>query len=628
MAGTVYLACSVAMWWHVWSTHPSATATCGCGDTSLFTWFVAWPAHGIPAVLNPLFTGALHHPYGTNLVANTGVLLVGTAVAPVTWLFGPVTALNVAATLAPVAAALSTFALLRRWTSWVPAAFAGGLLYGFSPWVVNTLALEHVDTGLLVLPPLLFLCLDELLVRQTGRWWTWGIALGLLACAQFFVSSEILAMCALVGAIGVAMVVAAAALFRRQALRDRWRHATTGTALGAGVAVVLLAYPAWFAVAGPRHLPTRVWPFNPLIGNRWSAVVLGAPASYRGPTAAVESYGYLGSRPVTTVYLGIVLVAVLVVGLVIWRKDLRLWFCAAMLVIVDWLSMGGTGSGLSIGSVVAHPWRIFQNLPVMESFVPERFTALSSLFAALMLGVILDHAANAQLRVISRSHVRAPLVAALVGLIAVGSVAVRYSLPYVVQPVSVPAWFTGAATRLPAGTVVLTYPFGSSAQETMTWVAVGGLHLSLVGGGGITPAPPDHPSAAQLRDARVELQLEALTGASPLTRLLPLPDGSHAQLEDFRAAVHDWGVDEIVVPPDGGLPSAVRPRSVPLALAYFAAALGRPPALIDGSWVWAVHGVESPPVAGLAPGRLAACASTSGTSRAPDASVACVLRTG
>ncbi len=120
----------------VWSSawrHPTSTTTCGCGDTSLFTWFLEWPAYAISHGLNPFYSTAMHVPVGVNLLANTSVVAIGVLLAPVTWLFGPVATLNVALTLAPALSALSMFVLLRRWVTWTPAAFVGGLLYGFSP---------------------------------------------------------------------------------------------------------------------------------------------------------------------------------------------------------------------------------------------------------------------------------------------------------------------------------------------------------------------------------------------------------------------------------------------------------------------------------------------------------------
>ena len=44
---TAYLAIAVAFWWGAWSTHPTTTATCGCGDASLFLWFLEWPAYAL-----------------------------------------------------------------------------------------------------------------------------------------------------------------------------------------------------------------------------------------------------------------------------------------------------------------------------------------------------------------------------------------------------------------------------------------------------------------------------------------------------------------------------------------------------------------------------------------------------
>ena len=87
---------------------------------------------------------------------------------------------------------MSARALLLRWTTWWPAAFLAGLFYGFSPFVLENLTLEHVEFATLVVPPLLFLCLDELLVRQRGRSWLWGLAVAGLCTVQFFVSSEVL----------------------------------------------------------------------------------------------------------------------------------------------------------------------------------------------------------------------------------------------------------------------------------------------------------------------------------------------------------------------------------------------------------------------------------------------------
>ena len=142
-----YLAVSVLLWWNVWSTHPSGVTSCACGDASLFLWFLEWPAYAIAHGHNPFYSASLFHPGGINLLSNTSVLAVGILLAPVTWIFGPVATMNVASTFAPVLSGLAMFWLLRRWVRWSPAAFVGGLVFGFSPFVFVNLAGGHLMTS-------------------------------------------------------------------------------------------------------------------------------------------------------------------------------------------------------------------------------------------------------------------------------------------------------------------------------------------------------------------------------------------------------------------------------------------------------------------------------------------------
>ena len=86
-----YLAVSIVLWWHAWSTHPTSVTICGCGDPALFLWFLEWPAHAIAHGSSLFHSTALFHPGGINLLSNTSVLAIGIPLAPVTWLFGPAT---------------------------------------------------------------------------------------------------------------------------------------------------------------------------------------------------------------------------------------------------------------------------------------------------------------------------------------------------------------------------------------------------------------------------------------------------------------------------------------------------------------------------------------------------------
>src|SRR5579863_400495 len=225
LAAGGYLALSILVWWHVWSTHPTAVTTCGCGDPSAAIWYTSWPAYALSHGLNPLFSSAVGYPTGVNLVfAAYGVVL-----APLTWLFGPVAALNVGLTLAPVLSALAMFALARRWVSFPPAAFVAGLLYGFSPFVLANVTTAHVDFSMVAIPPLVVICLDELLVRQRHRPAVTGVVLGVLLSAQFLVGTEVLILLVL-EVVFAAVLMAAYTYWRRpELLRARVRPALRGT---------------------------------------------------------------------------------------------------------------------------------------------------------------------------------------------------------------------------------------------------------------------------------------------------------------------------------------------------------------------------------------------------------------
>lgn len=608
LAGLAYLALALVLWSGAWLHHPTESATCGCGDTALLTWAMAWPAYAISHGHSLLFTTRLYYPYGINIPANTTALAWGVLLTPVTWLFGPAATLNVATTAAPVLAALAARAMARRWCSWSPAAFVVGLAYGFSPYVLEILTLQHIDTGTLVTPPLILLCLDKLLFQErsgdsessddgTGSrsrvsQIRTGILLGLLVVVQFFLSAEILAITALAAAFGLGLLVVVGAVIDPEALAARVQSAWKGMAVATGVALVLLAYPAAYAVFGPRPIPKEAWPDLAYFGGPIRTVLVANPVATRGPNAIQETFGYFGTHSLPLAYLGIGWVALLLGGLVLCRRDRRLWFCGAMLIFLELCALGNNG-GL---------WRLVQRLPLLANVTPDRIPAVADLFAALALGLLLDHAHR---WVLTRTHRPAPapapaqthvhewlsvaaawLLPCALALVALGPIAVQESLPYVVRPLDVPKWFTTVATRLPASTVVLTYPFPASGlQDPLTWQAMNGIHFSMVGG----PASPTRPTETTAADRQAANLLDALSNG-----WIPPKGSTTAQVHLLRRAMHDWGVTTIVVPDPTGEPAALRPRSVPHFLALMIDLFGTPPTRQADAWVWTVPAAPAP----------------------------------
>ncbi|HTW99138.1 MAG TPA: hypothetical protein VMD59_10190, partial [Acidimicrobiales bacterium] len=122
------------------STDPLSTSALpggGRGDAVQMAWFLAWTPHALLHGLDPFATTLLDHPGVADLADNTSVPLLGLLAAPVTLTLGPVAALNVLLRLAMLASAGAMFLVLRRVCTSDLAAFAGGAIYGFGPYLAS-----------------------------------------------------------------------------------------------------------------------------------------------------------------------------------------------------------------------------------------------------------------------------------------------------------------------------------------------------------------------------------------------------------------------------------------------------------------------------------------------------------
>jgi len=615
----VYSLVSLVIWSNVWTTNPGSVTTCGCGDTSLFTWFLEWPAYAISHGLNPLHSSAAGYPGGVNLLSNTSELAIGVVLTPITWLFGPVASLNVALTLSPALSALAMFILLRRWTTRWPAAFAGGLLYGFSPFILSSLADAHLMLGMAVVPPLIVLCLDELLIRQSWNPLTTGATLALLVAFQFFVGTEILLMTALMALIGVVLLVIVTAWRDPIALRRHLPYARTGLITGSIITVVILAVPAWYALAGPTHLSGSIWPGNP-------SIFMGPPLrAYVFPQALTTGFdSYLGPRALvaSTQYMGIGLFVVLIGGLIAWRRDLRLWFFAGVSLISAAFTLGSSPHHFS-------PWEPLGRLPLLQNILPYRFALITYLAFAIMLGLIIDHT---MLSVAGRARSSPPssaddpggqvalpswapdVVGVIVALIALVPLLAYLAptIPIKTERVTLPRWFRDTATHLQGRQVILVLPTSSTGLEdsAMTWQAVDRMAFDMIGVAG----PTDAPSRIAPRDQLGMATLNAATVFTPPpTQLL-----TAANIRAVRSTMDHLGVTTAVIVAQPNLPPYDRVQSVPTAAILITAATGRVPQYDNGSWVWSGVGNAG---ASIVPTDATIAACTAGTISGDQASV-------
>jgi hypothetical protein len=590
----IYFGLSVAIFWHIWSADPTLVSQTG-GDQFGTMWFLQWMPFAILHGHSPFFSNFANYPYGVNLLTNTSVPLLGVLASPITLIWGSIASFNVLMTLALPASATAGYFFALRWVAWRPAAFVAGLLYGFSPYEIAQSS-GHLNLTFIAFPPLILLVVHELLVRQHGSPRRWGIGLGLLAAGQFFISSELLVSTVIIG--GICAVVGAIVGYR--SVKAHLRFAVVGLAWAAGAAAVLLIYPAWFAVRGPGHISGPIQ----LVPQGYRADLLGPviPDSLmRIATSHLAQIAdkFSNSPTENGSYLGITLLLVLAVGtVVLWRRSVVVRVAAVAGTAAFVLSLGaslvvktnppGSATGFPL------PEWILTKLPLLSNTIPARYSLYVTLFAALLLALILDsiHAslAGRPPPAHSSSHRAAtdrgimatvvPLLVSVVVLVPLIPVA-----PFTaVGPVGAPAYFTSPALhRVPSGSVAVVYPYPTSKMpNAQAWQATSRMRFRMPGGYFLVPQGPNNkiafsPTLAYTRTTLAAQVLSQLVEGTPPPESPSLRSGL---LTEFRA----WHVRTVIAFPT----LAAKPAQ---SIQFLTWLLGAPPKVQPGAaYVW--YGVD------------------------------------
>jgi hypothetical protein len=555
------LGLSVAMFWPMWQEPSRRLLGSGGGDGALLMWFLRWTPAALGHGLNPLFSDYLNFPHGVNVMWNTSLLLPGLLLAPITVTFGPVVTFNVLCTLSLALSAWCATLAFRRYIHSNVAALIGGSAYGFSPYMLAQNR-GHLQLSIAFLPPLLFLAVDNILVRQRRPAWLSGAVLGVLAALQVLTGEEVFALVAIMLAVQVVIMML---LFPRQvAGRAPYAAVAFGTAALAFAAIA--GYPIWFQLLGPQHVTGDIQGSNRYAVDLWNFVTptrvqAVVPASATGITSR-----FTGNLAETNGYIGIPLILVVLFTAARWawsKAVVRVAFLLALVSIVlslsDHLHIKGRITDIEL------PWNALQNLPLLESAVPNRFMLIGMFFCGLLLAFFIDQALR--WRWVER------LPAALLVILVMVALAPR--LPLQGGRLEAPAFLTGAAVkRVPQGSVVLVTPYprpGSS--QSMTWQALAGMRYRMPGGYFIGPRANGRPgySAPPNQLAAKLIQLGA--GWKP------------HKLDPYRRLTYsynlvEWRVQTIVVGPmrDQGR----RENTVKMLTEL----LGRPPSQEGGVDVW------------------------------------------
>ncbi|MDI3407807.1 dolichyl-phosphate beta-glucosyltransferase [Streptomyces cavernicola] len=529
-------------------------------DQNQWEWFFAVTADSVgfgPGLRNPLFTDLQGFPDGVNLMANTVMLGLSVPLAPVTAAFGPAVSLALVMTLGLAATGLAWYRLIHKWLGTGRcAAVVGGLLAAFAPPMVSH-ANAHPNFVVLFMIPLIVdralrLCTpDARVVRD-------GVVLGLFAAYQIFLGEEPL----LLAAVGMLLFAVAYAVVRPAVARAVWRPLGKGLAVGAGVALPLVAYPLYWQFFGPQSYRSVL--HGEGTGNSPLALLSFAERSLAGSREAAEPlalniteqnafYGW----PLVTLALAIT------VGL--WRRAVvrALAFTA---LAAAFLSLGPEFRIPLTDVVLPGPWRPLAHAPLFESVIESRVAMVCAPALGMLVALAVDRLA------VSRPSRRALGLAAVAAALAP---IVPMPLP-TVERVAVPPFITDGTWRSYVDTargeslVPVPLPDPGNA-EGLHWQVAAGLGFKVPGGYfngpwgeervGIYGAAPRH-TANLLRDVRY-------SGRAPL-----LGDAWRRQAAEDLAY---WNAGALVLAPQPGA-EALR--------ATLRQLLGRDGEFVGGVWVW------------------------------------------
>jgi hypothetical protein len=559
-------------------------------------WWIAWAQFALAHGLNPLYTNWQNYPAGFNAGVNGSVLALGVVFSPVTSLFGAVVTWNILLRLALAASALSMCLVLRRWTRWWPAAFVGGLLYGFSAYS-QVQGNGYLFLAFVPLPPLLFLLLDEALVRQRWRPTRVGVLFALVGTVQFFISTEILASSMVMCAVACLLYLGA----NRKALTAAWPYMKRAgrSALIAGA--LLLAVPVTFTLVGPQAILGP--PNSPaaLASEHGDLVGLFLPSSFERLS---DSKAWASWEPhlihSTLMYVG--LPFLVAVGLVVYllRRRGIVVMAGALAAVALVLSLG---SVLYVGGHDTHvplPFVVLAHLPITDGFLSTRFSLFTVLFGAAIVALGIE----ALHRRILRSNrwdatstrwkvALAAGVPMIVALIVALPLLPSSTLPTSATDAS--SFFTspGARSNIPVGSAVLAYPYAGfpefpasgftyayryqSINNVVVDQAVAHIRFRLIGGFDWRPAGNSgSANPTLLPPASVQALFDLSFYGSGTPAQYRAVHGADLT-SDLRVFARRHRVGTVVVFPLGQHPATV--------VSQLTAALG-PPTHADGTTVW------------------------------------------
>jgi len=378
LVALVIYAALAAFWDRSSLAHLGSVCPCGLpGDPAQYAWGFVWFPHALFNGLSLLHTRAMWAPTGINLAGATATPLLAFVFAPVTWLWGPRVAIDLAWILAPITAAWSAYWLCRYVTRAPWAALLGGLAYGFGTFEVAHLD-GHLHLVMIFCPPLVALSVLQFLHARISRRRLCGQLLVLLLI-QFGISVEVLFTMSVLGVVGLAL----GWVFAGPELRGRIRATVVPIVIAyAGLAVLM----SWYIVA---LLHANAYATGKGVRFPTDLLSIVTPEQYTwigGQRFTSVTNRFIADRSELNAYIGLPLLLIVVYQLARrWRRRESKWFAAMLVIALFWV----LGSHLYVDGheSIWLPYSLFAKLPGFDQVLQGRVAAYLGLMCAVLLAL-------------------------------------------------------------------------------------------------------------------------------------------------------------------------------------------------------------------------------------------------
>ena len=462
-----YAAVSCAYFGIRLGSHPGRYLVGDNRDPQIFVWSFAWWRHALAAWENPFVTRVIYAPHGIDLAWATTVPLLTLPAAPVTALFGPDVAYNLAMLLAPALSAFTAYLLCRYLTRSLWASLVGGYIFGFSSYALGQEAGAHLNMAAAFLVPLIALATVRYLRADLdGRGFAWR--LGALFGLQLWLSTELAATAAI--ALAASLVLA---FFLVPSTRVRLRPLARPLFGAVAVAAALAAPLVYYLVTDFRS-----GSFNPPSSYDGDLVNFFVPTQLiwaGGSRLLSHSQRFAANLAEQGSYLGLPTLVIVVWYGIAGRRSASARFLLAALLLAAAVTLG-TALDLEGHAAFRLPWDALAGLPVLDNILPARLSVYLSLAAAVIVA----------LWTAGRSGGAAKLLPALAVLALVPDLSHAY---WTVHPERL-AFFTAGTYRIciHRDENVAIFPFGYWGYSTL-WQAETNFFFRMPEGY-LTPEPP------------------------------------------------------------------------------------------------------------------------------------------